>query len=558
MKKQSLLLLRWLFAMVVMMKVVFDFTSSSRLVRAMKAQREGSMEIQTIFYSHRFNTCWNVSEYMTRATSFLREMGNERWIPDEFGCSNISLWTKYGVQPVIARSGQEIVWYYSFVIFENIGQSYDVCKKVRKWEEALKLSCDSLFCDMNSNVSIDLATYIERETQYSTTIYDWINYCQYCTNERTLRSYKHISFKASNLKTCTPKDEKVSEMLNQYPSSITYCGNYQFGIPFIINSTAVEPNALYGNYSYICYCIDGNYFALKCDNNLSNFAARQAIGAITCTLHGLSLLLAFFSTFIPKIRTCIKQKKIMNSVTITSVVLSEFVLTTASIFEISYSTSVPSTVIINTGIAMVFASLFTWVLRWVALVLFIKTKSNKVAAVLYCLLAILFILVGIALPITMTLFGDLQSIIRFFSIYSTAMSGSTGFLFAISSAWIYWAMKQVSDVDIFNSSFLKYVGLFTVSSALFSLCYMTISSTPGAFFNGLLSGVVSIVVHSSLVAISNGLTYSEFEKEDFNDCWNCLRVIKVKRGNRQQTTTSSITDTNSSYYSRLMPSEDAN
>nr|CAG4716469.1 unnamed protein product [Naegleria fowleri] len=536
------------FPLVVMTIMISSSTNAMEMM-------EGGPKNQTIYYSQKFNHCWNVSEYMTNARSFLREIGNEQWIPDDFGCSNISLWTNYGIQPVLVRSG-EVVWYYSFVVFENIGKSYDVCTKVRRWKESLQLSCDALFCDFNGTT--DLVTFIERETNFSTTIYDWINYCQYCTNDRTLRSYKQQnSYSPSNLKTCISKDEKVSEMLNQFPSSITYCGNYQFGIPFIVNSTAIEPNVLLGHYSYICYCIDGDYFALKCENNPSNFAARQAIGAVNCILHGLSLLLAFFSTFIPKIRTCIKRKKILNGVTISSVVLSEFVLTFAGIFEVAYATSTTSTVIGNMGIAMVFASLFTWVLRWVSLVLLIKTKRTRMVIILYSLLAILFILVGIALPIVMTILGDLKSIVHFFSYYSAAMSAGTVFLFVISSAWIYWAMKQISDVDIFNSSFLKFVGLFAVSCFLFSFCYMVISTVPGGFFNGLIAGVINIAIHSSLVAISNGLTYSEFDKEDFYECLNYLicRKAKHEKGQIESTPMSANSDPNSSYYSQLLTSE---
>ncbi|KAF0971574.1 hypothetical protein FDP41_010180 [Naegleria fowleri] len=419
---------------------------------------------------------------MTNARSFLREIGNEQWIPDDFGCSNISLWTNYGIQPVLVRSG-EVVWYYSFVVFENIGKSYDVCTKVRRWKESLQLSCDALFCDFNGTT--DLVTFIERETNFSTTIYDWINYCQYCTNDRTLRSYKQQnSYSPSNLKTCISKDEKdmYQAKENTQRSDDIKCGIKR-----------------------VC----------------TNFAG---------------------------------------------------------IFEVAYATSTTSTVIGNMGIAMVFASLFTWVLRWVSLVLLIKTKRTRMVIILYSLLAILFILVGIALPIVMTILGDLKSIVHFFSYYSAAMSAGTVFLFVISSAWIYWAMKQISDVDIFNSSVsncfrcdsIIYFLAISNSLIVFEICrvvcrvlfpiffllYGYIDSTRW-FFNGLIAGVINIAIHSSLVAISNGLTYSEFDKEDFYECLNYLicRKAKHEKGQIESTPMSANSDPNSSYYSQLLTSE---
>ena len=138
-------------------------------------------------FGENFRNCWNMSQSMSHMLLFARSMVVEQWIPNSFGCSNIALWTKYGIAKYWANTEMEPLLFTSFIYFDNVGESYDLCSKVGFWENKLKLSCHELLCE---NTNDNLIAHVEEMTEKQTSIFDWINYCQYCLKNNTLRSYK--------------------------------------------------------------------------------------------------------------------------------------------------------------------------------------------------------------------------------------------------------------------------------------------------------------------------------------------------------------------------------
>ncbi|KAF0977720.1 hypothetical protein FDP41_003042 [Naegleria fowleri] len=403
----------------------------------------------SISYSSKFSNCWNVPTYMQNIVDFSQETGREVYIPNDFGCSNVTLWTTFGVPSYF--KDLDISGYYSFLMFLNDGESYDLCSRVGYWETKLGLSCNQLLCE-NNQVD-NLRNDVEEVTEKQTSIFDWINYCQYCLkNNNTLRSHRS-EFTPSN-GGCFPKDNTVNEMINRFPSSITFCGNYEFGIPFIVNNTNVAHSYLKEGYSYLCYCPFDQYFSLKCANNYVNYLVVWVISITLSIIHGVSFVVTFFVTFLPKVTTSFKEKRPFNSITITCVVLCEILLFVAMVFSQWFGTSLAMTILSDVALSLVLLSLFTWVINWFRLILYVKTKKTIPFIIMYLVMAVLFLIAGVAIPILISViyFNEMPSVNVFFSIYMSVLTFTACVAFVASAIWIYWTMKKVSDINMWNSS----------------------------------------------------------------------------------------------------------
>ncbi|KAG2388859.1 hypothetical protein C9374_000298 [Naegleria lovaniensis] len=471
--------------------------------------------METSFGAH-FRNCWNMSQSMSNQLPFTRSMVTEQWIPSSFGCSNISLWTKYGVPKYWANTEVEPLFYSSFIYFDNSGESYDLCSKVGNWEKKLKLSCDEILCGSVENLS----AFVQELTEKETNIFDWINYCQYCSKNNTLRSYQQ---KLEPTRGCFPKDKTVNEMINRFPSSLTFCGNYDFGIPLIINTSALVPNVIQNNlnFAYICYCRD-NLFTFKCAGNDVQYATGQAISYGSFAIHAFSFILTFTLTFLPKLKSVIKQRKFFRFVTIAVVLFTEIILSLTFTLSAAWATNIVTTILGNTALSLVFFTLFAWVAYWVRLVLYVKTKKTTLAILLYIGFGLLWLIVGVVIPCIIGALGNsLYETAQFYAIYMGSLSLIACIIFVSTSTWIYWAMKKVSDVNMLNTSFIRFVIYSSISTLVLSSAYLIMTQVAGAFFIGVLSGSFSIVTHVSIASITLGLTYMEFEKEEFMEFYAC-------------------------------------
>ncbi|KAG2388858.1 hypothetical protein C9374_000297 [Naegleria lovaniensis] len=478
-----------------------------------------------------FNNCWDVTRYMSDQNWFIAAIGTEQWFPSSFGCSNVSLWTKYGVNRLFEAT-QQPLRYYSFIYFEKRGESYDLCSKVGYWEMKLKLACGELLCE-NDHVD-NLSAYVEEITQKQTNIFDWINYCQYCSRNNTLRSHQQ---KLGPTRGCFPKDQTVSDMINKFPQSLGYCGNIELGIPIVVNSSDVEPRGILNfPYSYICYC-RSNITAIKCDYNVAQFVSIQTISFGAFSIHAISFFVTLFFTFLPKLKSSIRQKKSVRFVTIATVLETELVLAVAFLLSATWGTNIATTIFGNIAISCVFFTLFAWVAYWFRLVLYVKTKKTKPAILLYVGLVLLSLTVGIVVPSIVTRAKALSEIVEFFTYYIFALSVLALIMFVLSSVWIYWAMKKVSDVNMLNTSFLRFVIYSSTSILVFSIGYFIITQISGGFFIGIISGIFSIVTHTTIASITLGITYMEFEKEDFMEFYSCC-YLKGKTSAAVSTTLS--------------------
>ncbi|KAF0977718.1 hypothetical protein FDP41_003040 [Naegleria fowleri] len=499
-------------------------------------------------FGENFRNCWNMSQSMSHMLLFARSMVVEQWIPNSFGCSNIALWTKYGIAKYWANTEMEPLLFTSFIYFDNVGESYDLCSKVGFWENKLKLSCHELLCE---NTNDNLIAHVEEMTEKQTSIFDWINYCQYCLKNNTLRSFQQ---KLGPNTGCFPKDNTVNEMINRFPNSLSFCGSYDFGIPLIINTSDLVPNILKEfSFSYICYCRE-NLFTFKCDNNFTQFVTSQVLSFGEFGIHVVSLLVTFFSTFLPKLKSVVTQRKFFRIFTIAMVLLSEFFLSFSFVISAAWGSNLVTTILGNTALSLVFFNLFSWIAYWFRLVLFVKTRKTKPTIAVYVGLALLWLIVGALVPCLVAVLGQQQilQVVQFYAYYIIALSFVACIIFIISSIWIYWAMKKVSDVNMLNTSFIRFVAFSSLSSFIFSIAYVIITQVQGGLLIGVLSGSFSITTHVSIASITLGLTYMEFEKEEFTDFYvSCCSNLFGKSLQSTTRSASSSSHTNVEDYSTI-------
>ncbi|KAG2388857.1 hypothetical protein C9374_000296 [Naegleria lovaniensis] len=470
---------------------------------------------------------------MANRADFYQTTGQELFIPNEFGCSNVTLWTKFGVPSYF--EDLDISQFYSFLMFHNDGESYDLCSKVGNWEKNLKLSCDELLCENNDRVD-NLSGYVEEITQNQTTIVDWINYCQYCSNNHTLRSYKHTLTLGRG---CFPKDITVSAMINQFPSSITFCGTADFGIPILVNNTniAADPFMTRNGYSYICYCAHDQYFSLKCANNAINLLVLQAISTGLSVIHLISCCLTFFMTFLPKYTASFREKRPFNTITITCVIIGEILLFFTTVFSQYLGSSFSMTILGNFALSLLIFSLFTWVLNWCRLIVYVKTKKATPFIIIYLVLALVFLVLYVAIPILISVLvcDDMTSVNVFFAYYNSSLTFLACAAFIALTVWIYWTMKKVSDINMLNSSCLRFVIVASISIVVFAATNLIIRITV-LHSNLLAQGIFLVVYNTSTIFITCGLTIMEFDKEEFRDfyrcttCWAKMQKTKQKHG----------------------------
>nr|CAG4716303.1 unnamed protein product [Naegleria fowleri] len=200
---------------------------------------------------------------------------------------------------------------------------------------------------------------------------------------------------------------------------------------------------------------------------------------------------------------------------------TELFLACAFLASAAGGTSKMTTTVTNVSISLVFFSLFSWIAYWFRLVLYVKAKTTKPAIAFYVFLSMLSIAVGILVPTIVTSQQSLQQVIEFFTYYLLALSLLTLILFVVCSVWIYWAMKKVSDVNMLNTSFVRFVIYSSISILIFSTAYLIITQVSNGFFIAIISGIFSVVIHVTLASITLGLTYMEFDKEDFMKFYSC-------------------------------------
>ena len=104
--------------------------------------------------------------------------------------------------------------------------------------------------------SVDL--FLVNTTINDTRLSDWINYCQYCSNQ-TVRMYE-----IENQRLYQPKDETVASLLDRFPRNMDHCGSAKFGMPFVVSKSQFYTAHDLAEYSFMCYCVESDPYGFQC------------------------------------------------------------------------------------------------------------------------------------------------------------------------------------------------------------------------------------------------------------------------------------------------------
>ncbi|EFC42031.1 predicted protein [Naegleria gruberi] len=408
------------------------------------------------FYSKHFHNCTNTSPIMLYSI-FNSYLPQQKYIfsdiPDDFYCDNVTLWNDYSVDAHFHKYNNSIM-YSMFHTSSKPSEWYDICGRVRKWENILGRDCASFLCDYNETYY--LPEYLKQVTNQETTIFDWMNYCVYCKPGN--KTYD-----------CNPRDFYTQVMVYNFPTSALYCGSVEFGIPFVVNKSIVSPilnqsfhfNAAGLDFNYICYCVDGNqgYFSFKCNGNRYNYWIDLIIRYFVIVSHTLSIPLMIFLVIIPKFIDFRRRKSLYIVCPCLGALISELILTIELYLAQLYGPGNYRMIMDYSSFSFALIGLFSWIFNWLRLIG--KMVNQKYGVVInWVHLGIsIFILISAISVIIAHLYTDYQYT---FAIVYALLAFFIGLFFLTFGIVGFRLLKKVSDVNLLNSSIVYYL-IFIIS-----------------------------------------------------------------------------------------------
>ncbi|KAG2378954.1 hypothetical protein C9374_007592 [Naegleria lovaniensis] len=455
----------------------------------------------------RFHKCANYSVM----TSFFPCLNCDTSIPNNFACREL-------IMPEKIERSNEWSWNsrsdFFYKRYLTSGKNRDVCAKVSEWEKLSRLRCYDLLC--RSDNIVELALQISNG---ETTIFDWFNYCQYCSKDYIF-----------DLKTCKFNDTRFYSLPKLFPTSLLTCGAEELGIPVLVNANTSHD--IYSPVFYItCYCTESDFFGHSCWYTAKRKDFYDFLSYLGLCLHGITFCAIFFISFIPKFIYSFRLRKWRNMATMALVVLCE-ASSIASYITLIIGDSNLFIALEYSSLYIGYFSLITWIKFWFHLVRFAKSKKYKstwcsgicLAIVFLVLLMLVLALPILSILIKMQIPTEFVVAMNFVLLLSIVVAILT---YIGLSCYIYFVMRKVSDIDLFQTWFLRFVffssAIITIMGCI-HICMILFdfaSQDP-------VTGALYLVVHALLIVLMVGISYMEFEKSEFFEVYACFGKCRKK------------------------------
>ncbi|EFC40281.1 predicted protein [Naegleria gruberi] len=424
------------FQSLIMIWLFLSAIQSANTLRIQKGEkREMNYSTNATTIGTNFKGCTNFSAFFTDPQVFLEQVVRNAPM-GPMKCKNIEMWKRFKVPDPYQGAMFFAYEQYTF----GVTESFDLCESIQIWEEKLQTTCIELLFNSLEN---DLSSKIQFITQNQTTVYDWINYCNYCR--------KDIQFSKQNY--WNIRDDNVREIIEYFPNQISFCGFGEAGIPFVVGMNQIKLQET--GYSFICFCPYQNYYGFKCFGNSRNLTYAIILESLFTSIFAISFLITCLTILLPRAKTSFIQKQYYNILVPMLLCLSQIcgVLTQiASLFGTDLAVSICSNLtVIFLGIALV-----SWEMHWIRLIYFVMQKKRLFSFISYLVPLILFI---------STILAMLTCIFSVGSVgveYSLRMADNLSYLlltlgclitvvFTVCSIVIYVLLKKVSEVSLINS-----------------------------------------------------------------------------------------------------------
>nr|CAG4709210.1 unnamed protein product [Naegleria fowleri] len=449
----------------------------------------------------RFHQCVNYSSM----AFFLPCLSCGDKIPDNFACLEL-------IFPEKVERSIEWNWNsrneFMYRSFSTSGENRNICSRVRKWEQVSKLNCHDVLCQ--SKDIIDLALKISNG---ETSIFDWFNYCKYCSKDYIF-----------DLKTCHFNDDRFVDLRNNFPNLLLTCGATELGIPILVNSNTT--GTIYGQtYETICYCTESDFFGYSCWYTAKQRTYYDFLSYLGLSLHAINFISIFFISFIPKFIYSLRLRRWRNIATMSLVLLCE-ASSIAGYITLIVGNSNLFIALEYCSLCIGYFSLIAWIKFWFHLVRFVKSKKYKstwcsgicLLIVFLIFLALMLLWPILSMVIRMQIPTEFVVAMNFVLLLSILIAILT---YIGLSCYIYFVMRKVSDIDLFQTWFLRFVffssaiitimGVIHICMILFDFAYQ--DPTTGTLF---------FVAHVLLIILMVGVSYMEFEKSEFLEVYSCL------------------------------------
>jgi len=318
----------------------------------------------------------------------------------------------------------------------------DLCERVGYWERTMNVNCSKLLCEHNS---VDFDGFISGATRNETKLQDWINYCQYCSSN-TVAQYEMVENRL-----CVPRDSRVGALLRRFPQSISYCGIEELGIPFVVERSQVPDIDYLPDYVILCYCTKRNLFGARC-NSMNDITI---IGSFAITIwnvlsYFIVCVALFFIVFLPKLVASIKKKQLSYMFTILFAFLTTLFSLICFLIIAQQGMNNGSSTLSSIAIISLIVGLYSWIISWYRIVQFARTRVSPRTLWLNLLLTGVWIVIGVANTLVS------QFLTETFNVFILVTTSVVGFLavilFAVTAAWIHKTMKQISDINILQTT----------------------------------------------------------------------------------------------------------
>ncbi|EFC48437.1 predicted protein [Naegleria gruberi] len=307
----------------------------------------------------------------------------------------------------------------------------DVCQSFKIVEERNNLTC------------IDLC---ENYAYNRSEIFDFINYCKYCSNAK---GYKSFNERIEN-NNCKNSNATIRSMLEDFPRDARFCGHSNFGVPFI---------SPYLDYSYLCYCVNSNMFGMGCKKRaLTEFIIDFTAYTGIISFSALSLFI-LFSSLIPKLINLLQKDRDRNQYSLMkllpslAIFLASVLRVLSLVFELLNLISAFRYLATISEFVNYFA-LIPILVNLYGLMKYVKTQKKPNSILSYCLTFSIFIILITCCVLISAIFqftvGPLYMVIGWISV-SWAIEfliHAACFVFLLI---IYFTLKKISDVSAFST-----------------------------------------------------------------------------------------------------------
>ena len=402
----------------------------------------------TVIHAQFFNSSFgNLANHCSSDSDYIHldPLSNDLF-PMDFYCKSITL-------PNVIKPKYKGNSFLQFsplnILFEADGKKgfRPICETVGKWEQ--KYSCVDVLCNQTKVHNVDWnyqIGLIEELTMNETNIWDWLNYCQYCTT-----GFKNYT---SN-RVCKSNNFQINQLIRTFPTSMTYCGDYTFGFPLVFNGQSVGTN--YFGSIYLCYCVGSDVFSSQCsDWSVVVMVVANVFPIILLSINTL-LFIGLSVGSIPKVVHSLKNFKTGKLSNMLPTLFSLLVLASNLVaypMIISNGLSSINIALNGFGVSIMILAIANWIVSWYRIAYVARNHTQPKVWVIYLLLFILLaltsgLIAGALVLYNETNIGELSLSVLFFGCTLGGIIVLAGFV--VSTVWIYRYLKKISDVNIFQT-----------------------------------------------------------------------------------------------------------